>query len=140
LKLERLIPLLATNEWFRHLSKPVQVLDKIRIYEPLLCVYVRHVTGKDDYAALAAIYRAFYYASGKTNKKSEVSQDAPRVADARYREKHCEAYAALEAAVTKYLKDASSAQEPPHYILLVLAHVEIGHLVKHASAESKQVA
>ncbi len=140
LKLERLIPLLATNEWFRDLSElRFQILDKIRIYEPLLCIYVRQVTEKDDYAALAAIYRAFYYASGKSSK-SDVGHDAPRMADERYRENHCEAYAALETAVTKYLKDASRALGPPHYVLLLLAHVEMGNLVKDVSAEAKQVA
>ena len=62
------------------------------------------------------------------------------MADARYREKHYEAYAALERVVTKYVKVASSAQGPPHYVLLVLAYIEMGHLVTHASTEAKQVA
>ncbi len=144
MKLESLIPLFASKEWFRHLAElRVQILDRIRIYEALLCVYVRQVTGKDDYAALAAIYRAFYWAGGMApRKKGEVSQDAPRMADVRYRREHPEAYAALEAAVTSYLNIVAAGaigQRAPHYVLLVLAHIEMGNLLEHPSSEAKPV-
>jgi len=49
----------------------------------------------------------------------------------RYREEHPEAYAVLGTVVTNYLKNvAAGAREqwPPHYVLLVRAHILIGNL------------
>jgi len=139
LKLESLIPLLATEQWFRHFAeRRFQISHKIRIYEPLLCVYVRQVTGKDDYAAMAAIYRALYYAGGMVSEtKLEIGHDAPRMAVTRYREEHPEAYAALETTVTNYLHNVTAGakgQSPPHYVLLLLAHIEMGNLLLYPSS------
>jgi hypothetical protein len=138
LQFERLVPLFATAAGFRQLSKRrFRVSGKTRIYGPLLCIYVRQVARKDDYGAIAAIYRALYFAGRPSKRKRELDSDAPRIADARYQRDHPEAYAALQMAVTSYLKVASTltGERPAHYILLLLAYRMTGNLLEDLSPE-----
>jgi len=163
LQLERFVPLVAAGKPLSNLAKrsfPIQA--KVRIYLPLLCIYVRHVTGENHDGDIAAVLRPFHSVrekrleeelirKGRLNGdsddrrrtrrfKGDIRGDAVRMADERYKKNYPQKYAALERAVREYHGSPQTArgQHPPHYELLLLAHQCLGNITAEQSTELSQ--
>ena len=113
---------------FQHVShkKFSEPRQKIRIYLPLLCIYVHQVTRKPHWVDLAALLRSLAIASGVEEEHEHLTDSAVRHAQERYQADNSEEYHQLETATNIFLKTARREGEDATALLLMLAFLETG--------------